>query len=266
MAEERIRPLELSDWLISHGRHWVTTGELETILDLDRQSTWNAVSDLKRRGLLFSPVRGAYVPIPSEYRSWGTVPAAHYVDQMMDFLRRPYYVGLLSAAEIHGSAHQRPQVFQVVCDRQLAPKDFGRVRIQFLTTRLVVDRPTITVNTPTGTMRVATTEVVLLDLVMWPRKSGGVSNVATVVRDLIDEAMIDPERLASAARSYPASAAARVGWMIEHVAPSEAPDLASLRRVAGHRKEVVPLVPGRASGGHIDHRWNVLVNAHVEAD
>ncbi|HAR49066.1 MAG TPA: hypothetical protein DCR81_02985 [Smithella sp.] len=32
----------------------------------------------------------------------------------MAYLAQPYYVGLLSAASLHGSAHQQPQQFHVV--------------------------------------------------------------------------------------------------------------------------------------------------------
>ena len=35
-----------------------------------------------------------------------------------------YYVGLLSAAELFGAAHQRPQVFQVVVDKYLPDRAF----------------------------------------------------------------------------------------------------------------------------------------------
>ena len=42
--------------------------------------------------------------IPPEFRSWGAVPATHFIDPMMRFLGHDYYVGYLSAAEAHGAA------------------------------------------------------------------------------------------------------------------------------------------------------------------
>ena len=74
---------------------------------------------------------------------------------MMQHLGHYYYVGLLSAAEIPGSAHQRPQVFQVMTSARLRDRAFGRVRIDFITSVHTSDRPTESVNTPTGTMRVS---------------------------------------------------------------------------------------------------------------
>ncbi len=55
---------------------------------------------------LLSPTRGAYVPIPAEYRSRRAVPASHFIEPMMRYLNHDYYVAYLSAAEIHGGAHR----------------------------------------------------------------------------------------------------------------------------------------------------------------
>ena len=75
---------------------------------------------------------------------------------MMAHLGRRYYVGLLSAAELLGAAHQRPQVFQVVVDKYLPDRAFGRVRMQFVINKHASQLATTAVNSPTGTMRVST--------------------------------------------------------------------------------------------------------------
>jgi hypothetical protein len=46
----------------------------------------------------------------------------------MAYLDEKYYAGLLSAAEYHGAAHQRPQVFQVVVARNKSEITCGKVR------------------------------------------------------------------------------------------------------------------------------------------
>ena len=50
---------------------------------------------------------------------WNTVPPGYcrltwFIADLMAYLEQPYYVGLLSAASLHGAAHQQPQQFQVV--------------------------------------------------------------------------------------------------------------------------------------------------------
>ena len=54
----------------------------------------------------------------------------------------------------------------------------------FIRSALTSSRPTISVNTPTGTMTVSTPEVTVLDMASAPEHSGGLSNVATVIADL----------------------------------------------------------------------------------
>jgi predicted transcriptional regulator of viral defense system len=62
---------------------------------------------------------GFYVIVPLEYASSGILPPEWFIDELMKFLRQPYYVGLLSAAAIHGAAHQQPQEFHVVIPEAL---------------------------------------------------------------------------------------------------------------------------------------------------
>lgn len=120
-----VTPNTLPDFLLSHGRHCFTLAEAKGILSSDDGSVRKGLERLARKGRVFSPSRSFYVVIPPECRSWGTVPDAHFIDDLMAFLSRRYYVALLSAAELHGAAHQAPQVFQVMVDRHLRDRDVG---------------------------------------------------------------------------------------------------------------------------------------------
>ena len=90
-----------------------------------------ALRRLKQKGRIANPRRGFYVIVPVEYREAGCQPANWLIDDLMRFLSQPYYVGILSAAAIHGAAHQQPMLFQVVTDRPTRPARAGRVRIGF---------------------------------------------------------------------------------------------------------------------------------------
>jgi predicted transcriptional regulator of viral defense system len=223
---------------------------------------------LRRKGQVFSPTRGVYVPVPAEYRSWGAVPASHFVGPLMDHLGHPYYVGLLSAAEVHGAAHQRPQVFQVVTSARVKRRSFGRVSMEFITAARAAERPVVEANTPTGRMRVATPEVTVLDLVSWPRHGGGLSNVATVAAELLGDGRLDSQALAAATVSYPTATAQRAGWLLDHLAGllEVGIDTDALAEVARERSEPSLLAPGGRRAGALDRRWNIVVNAEVEPD
>ena len=186
---------------------------------------------------------------------------------MMRYLGHRYYVGYLSAAEIHDAAHQRPQTFQVVTDERLRTRTFGRVRVTFILSAHTAQRPTVTVNTPTGTMRVSTPEATILDLVSAPEHSGGLSNVATVMGDLLEDAKIDVSEIIRIAHSWPTTVVQRTGWLLD-LAASELGvdlDLDPLATVALGQGSVTKLSPSGGSGP-LDTRWNIIVNTEVESD
>jgi hypothetical protein len=71
----------------------------------------------------------------------------------MAFLSRRCYVALLSAAELHGPAHQAPQVFQVMVDRHVRDRHVGRARLRFFAGTHVAQAPVERRNVPTGRSR-----------------------------------------------------------------------------------------------------------------
>jgi predicted transcriptional regulator of viral defense system len=264
---QAVRPRELPDWLLSRGRSWVTTGEVAELLDVPPNEVPPIAARWRAKRQAFAPTRGAYVIIPPEFRSWGAVPATHFIDPMMRFLGHDYYVGYLSAAEIHGAAHQRPQVFQVVTSGRLRDRSFGRVHVEFTTSSDTDRRPTVEKNTPTGTMRVSTPEITTLDLIASPGHGGGLSNVATVIGELLENDTVDVSALVEVSEDYSVAVRQRTGWMLEHVAGllDHGIDLSSLEAaVAG--AERTPLLPSAGRSGSADPRWNVIVNTDVEPD
>jgi predicted transcriptional regulator of viral defense system len=256
-----VEPRELADWLLARGQHWVTTSEAARLLNIPESHVAPSLAQARRRGHLFSPTKGLYVAIPPEFRSWGSIPAAHFVDPMMRHLSHDYYVCLLSAAETHGFAHQRPQVFQVMTPARLRDRSFGRVRIEFITSVHTSDRPVDAVNTPTGTMRVSTREATVLDLVAFPNASGALFNVSTIIGDMLMEDALDVARLAEIAVGYPASVVQRTGWLLDYMAEQvDVPlDTEPLLPVASSRTTPTPLDPYFGRSGSLDPRWNVFV-------
>ena len=57
---------------------------------------------------------GFFIIIPFEYAATEMLPAEWFIDDLMSYIGRPFYVGLMSAAALHGAAHQQPQQFHVV--------------------------------------------------------------------------------------------------------------------------------------------------------
>jgi predicted transcriptional regulator of viral defense system len=262
MKSPTLRPSELPDHLVGEGRYWVTTDQAAQLLARDKAAVYPRLAELEHAGKLFSPARGLYVVVPAEYRSWRAVPADWFIDPMMHHLDRTYYVGFLSAAARHGAAHQAPQSFQVVVDRPVEDRAFGRVRLHFVRRADIGEAERTTMNSHTSSYCVATPEMTLVDLAWRPREGGGMNNVATIVRDIGE---LSGERLARLAKTRGRGTARRLGWLVERFRPDV--DVFWLQEVARPSQGAPAwLVPGNPFRGPVDRRWGLGVNGSVEPD
>jgi len=64
---------------------------------------------LAGRNEIFNLRQGFYLIIPPRYQTFGKLPLQLYVEKLFKYLNKKYYVGLYSAAAIHGASHQRIQ-------------------------------------------------------------------------------------------------------------------------------------------------------------
>jgi predicted transcriptional regulator of viral defense system len=264
VARKGIKPARLPEDLLAEGLSTFDAAEAARRTGLSPATVHGALKRLADAGRIFSPARGFYVIIPPEFRSWGAVPASWFVHPMMAHLGRSYYVALLSAAEMFGAAHQRPQVFQVVVDKYLPDRAFGRVRMQFVVNKHAAALATTPVNSPTDTLRVSTPEVTSLDLANRPNDSGGLNNVATVIIELFEEREVDEQGLIEAARFYPSASIRRAGYLLERFAEARLDALNAFADPASH--EPAPLQAGGVRRGPVDQRWNLWVNTEIELD
>jgi predicted transcriptional regulator of viral defense system len=219
---------------------------------------------LKQKGRIAMAFRGFYVIVPPEYRRLGCLPPEQFVPQLMEHLGLAHYIGLLSAAELHGAAHQRPQVFQVVVPVNRPQLRCGEVRVQFVARRNASEVPTVRHNTPRGYAVVSTPEATAFDLVGYPHHCGGLGNVATVFAELAPR--VKAKELARLAPLSPLPWAQRLGYLLDAVGfHSLTEPLAAY--VARTAREYVPLNPKqRGRAGKRSARWKLRANERLELD
>lgn len=257
---------DLGDWLLAHGRSAVNTQEAAEILGVPTEQVRVRLNGAVHAGRMFSPGRGLWVAIPAKYRTWGAPPALEFVDQLMTHLEREYYVGWLSAAEIHGAAHQRPQALQVAVDRPVEDRSFGRSHLRFTRQSRVGELPRQRHNVESGHVWVSTPELTAVDLVDRPDLGGGLSNVATVLFELAEAAGLDPVHLAQLAGALSATAVRRVGYLLDFVhAPVDTSALVEVTETTPLPRPAL-LDPRHPRRGTIDSRWGIVINTEVEPD
>lgn len=259
-------PSAMSLWvekLQSRGRYTFTRAEAEADTQRSFVAVQSALRRLKEQGRVVSPRRGFYVVVPPEYRAAGSPPASWFIDDLMQDLGQPYYVGLLSAAALHGAAHQQPMVFQVVTDRPTRTMHAGSVTIEFTSSCRAEQFPTSQRQTETGSMRVATPETTAFDLVRYPAAGGHLGNVATVVYELAET--LDAQALVAVAELVRLPDVQRLGFILEAVG-HDALAAPLSEWLSGRRPRAVWLQPGQPADVAVNPRWNVLPNADLEVE
>lgn len=269
-------PRTLPNYLLvlqSEGRTSFTRAEAIATLGLGEAAFLKAAARLQKRKLLFKPRQGFYVVVPPQYLSWGAPPPSWYVDALMRYEGRPYYVGLLKAAELHGATHHGVMDFQVVTDRQLPKIRAGRSWITFhfrkdLKAVLdgVVDR-----KTDTGTMKVSSPELTALDLLRYVHVAGGIDAVATLVADL--GRTIEATKLAAMAAHFDRAFSQRLGYLLDRLGHADRARALHDRLFSTTPVPWVALEPvGRGAGAsdpkpvERNERWHVSVQRHPEVD
>lgn len=253
------------DDLQARGRYTFRREEALSALGVSDIAFNRAARRLVAKRRLAAPRRGFFVVVPTEYSGSGAPPPSWFIADLMAFHGQCYYVGLLSAAALHGAAHQQPQEFQVMTDRALRPTTVGRARLRFFTKRHLRQTPTIDVKTYTGGMRVSTPESTALDLVRYVESAGHLDNVASVLAELAE--VMDPFRLVEAARAdIELTVIQRLGFLLSYVGATTVTELLA-RWLAEQRPRTVPLRADRASDeASKDSTWRVLVNDSIELD
>ena len=252
------------DELSAKGQVSFTLDQVKTLTPSSLSAIKAAIGRLQKKGQIAMPYRGFYVIVPPEYRIINCLPAEQFIDDLMRYLKEPYYVGLLSAAEYHGAAHHRPQVFQVMASKARRKIRCGKVLVEFIYRKNLADVPTTERNTPAGTMVMSTPETTALDLVGYEKRCGSLDNVVTVLSELAEK--IDAERLIEVAAFSPIAWTQRLGYLLDTLGEVE-----KAHRLAEYIKEKnparVPLMPALTTrGSKSNKRWQLLINATVEAD
>jgi predicted transcriptional regulator of viral defense system len=259
--------------LLSTGRVVFSREDVQKELGLSRGALLDAAERQQRKKNLISPRRGFYVIVPPQYLSWGAPPPSWYIDDLMRREGRPYYVGILKAAELHGATHQAVMEFQVVTDKRLPEIRAGRsvVTFHYRKDMTRISQGIEERKTDTGRMKVSTVELTLLDLLRYSHAAGGLDNITTIVADLGDRT--DPGKLASLSAAYDRSVTQRLGYLLERSGHQDRAAALHERLPQGSGLPWIELEPSQAADPDFtpepqerNERWHVIVRRLPERD
>ena len=201
----------------ANGKYSFTTVGLHNQLEVSENALKKTLKRLKNQESVVMVRRGFYVIVPPEYRAKGIVPTSLFVNDLMKFLNRDYYVGLLNAAAYHGAAHQQPQNYSIITEGiALRPIKNDKVSINFYIKKSWNKKDVEKKKVDTGYINISSAELTALDLVSYYKEVGGFNRVATVIEELKE--VMQSEKLVETAKQYEeVSAVQRLGYVLECV-------------------------------------------------
>ena len=273
MFAPKLFVMTLQKWIKDRAIHGFPTFSIEDVRETGMYSSeqilQNELYRLCSNKTIASVYRGFYVIIPVQYVLRGSVPATYYIDQLMAYLSKPYYVCMLSAAELLGAAHQRPQQFSVMTTfpkrRVISTRN---VIIDWFYREELPEDALITKNTETGTIRISNPLLTAADLVQYQQHVGGLSRVATILEELAEQIDIKSQ-FASLASFVKKVTWQRLGYILEHVV--EENELADelydqIRNLPGSLMYMSLSTSAENNTSERNCRWKININVQIEQD
>ncbi len=169
------------DELQAQGLSLVTIDELARGTGLTLVATRRQMEHLSHRYARIQGKPAAYLLVPPEHRSRGAPPVTWWLDAYFRLRNQPYYIGLLSAAEIHGSSQQAVQVTQVLTVKPMRPIEVGILRLEFYVKKNLTQTPVMQPPGLHAPLAISSPEATALDLIAYSHRIGGIDRAAHVI-------------------------------------------------------------------------------------
>jgi len=249
----------------ARGRYSFTLEELTKEFDLPYPTIKQSLYRLKTKTRVAQIRQGFYVIVPPEYSALDILPTVMFIDSMMNYLGKSYYVGLLSAAALHGAAHQQPMTDFIVTQTP-APRNIcnKKLKITFFAKKNLLNEGIIQKKTPAGYINVSSPELTAFDL-LENINIFGINRITTVLQELYEE--MRPHQLSKIAKLIDNKAnIQRLGYILDTVVNDEKLASSLFQVLSKASFSPVQLSPQKGRKGHIDKKWKIIINMQIESD
>ena len=263
----------LQDWVTARmirGQYIFTKEDVQSIgLPISDESLINSIVRMGKRGVIMSPWQNFYVTIPTEYKLKGVVPPSFYIDRLMKFLGRDYYVALMTAAAFEGAGHQRAMVFQTIVNGGcIRSGTKNGTRLEFTVRNNLPMQFVHQVKTQSGYLNVADAELTALDIIAEEKKVGGLSRATEVLIELAERMNFDDNKL-PLLDFYSSAIIQRLGYLLDYIDETDLADaLYELLLKTGKTFRKVPLKQSMPANKDMpaNERWKIIENYEIEID
>jgi len=256
---------EYLDELRSKGRYAFTLEELKERFNVSDKALNQNMYRVKLKEKIVQVRKGFYTLLPAEYSRQGIIPVNMFIDDMMKALGKKYYVGLISAAAIHGAGHQQPMETFIITEKPaLRNIRNKKLKLNFFIKNEWNQEDIDEIKTEAGYMNVSSPELTALDLLYYA-ESIGMNRIITILEELTE--VIKPSNLKKVAKGYSQTAAIqRLGYLLEIELGNEKLGEIIYKIVADKMGVNIPLMPGKEKIGEINSKWKIIRNVEIESD
>ena len=200
---------------MASGHYVFTADEAVSALDISRGAFLDAAERLQRRKALLRPRQGFYVVVAPQFARAGAPPPSWYLDALMAHERAEFYVGLRTAAKLHGARHDGVEMVQVVTSKRVPLLRVGRTWINFLYRKELagVTEGMECRETDAASMLVSSPALTALDLLRYPQVSKDIDYLGNVLFALGPR--IDTEQMARLSGAFERAVVQRLGYLLD---------------------------------------------------
>ncbi|HEY5591298.1 MAG TPA: type IV toxin-antitoxin system AbiEi family antitoxin [Paludibacter sp.] len=258
-----------SDFLRSiraNGRYAFTIEDLTNNIPKSIKNIRKDLDRLRIKGDIINIRRGFFTIIPDEFKNMGVIPVEFYIDELMSYLTKSYYVGLYSAAMFHGAAHQQPQEFDIVSEKPKPRKiNNERFLINFTEKRNFPLFGIEKKKTDTGYFNISSKELTFLDLIYFEQAMGGLNRIISILEELSEG--INLTKMKEVVKNdFPLSVFQRAGYIAENILDNTKLAAIFANKLDKLNTTTILLKSSGERTGERNRKWNIIINAKIESD
>jgi hypothetical protein len=249
------------DKRLAFGRVTFSLNEFISASGLSAVAAKHQLRRLPGKVVRISPRQPFFLIISPEHREMGAPPPIWWLQDYFNWLCRPYYLALQSAAGEFGSNPQALQVTQVMTDRPIRAIKVGRVQVLFFVKRAVKQTPTQQLPQAPAPLCISTPEATAFDLIRYASRIGGIGCAAETIAPLLPKLRIRGLKRVLNAENAP-RIAQRLGFVLEAIGAKRLAD--AVYDWLPDKLITVPLSPIKNETGSISiiERWQIMNNSN----
>jgi len=225
------------------------------------------ISRLTEKKEILNLRKGFYLIIPPRYANAEKLPIQLYIEKLFKFLDRRYYVGLYSAAKLHGASHQQSQRDYLIIEtpklNAIKKKNFD---IQFFTTGNWPSENVETKKSDAGAYKLSSPALTFVDLIHHHTKIGGLNRMLASLEELYDE--LEEQDVTALVSWYDhKSTLQRVGFLLDELIGQNPFAEIIYEKLKQQPYYPILLSPKKnQKPGSVNNRWKIDENIKLESD